>query len=300
MIPTCKCSFSSFRVVIAGSFHVGNFTTLLHTTRPFILADCITWGHQGVRGRASDTSTHRCPLAWLICSRKFPEGSRGPKNRFFRAHANLSSCSPSISCCVCTVMLWPSRAAIPALRIAHRSRIGSSAFVRMYAQMHRDPDTETGLYYHPLSESKWALSLLERTPSSESSPEVIGILSEATENPSQFLRDNPDASRMNAAFWNALHDVLQEAIADDEQLRTEAYLRGDGWAHLGDLRSEVMPGRTTPTEDILGSVAFTDARLIPTSYERNDMYRFCVAGQGPMKLKDTWLSKLRAHLKQHS
>lgn len=50
MIPTCKCSFSSFRVVIAGSFHVGNFTTLLHTTRPFILADCITWGHQGVRG----------------------------------------------------------------------------------------------------------------------------------------------------------------------------------------------------------------------------------------------------------
>lgn len=197
-------------------------------------------------------------------------------------------------------MLWPSRAAIPALRIAHRSRIGSSSFVRMYAQMHRDPDTETGLYYHPLSESKWALSLLERTPSSESSPEVIGILSEATENPSKFLRDNPDASRMNAAFWNALHDVLQEAIADDEQLRTEAYLRGDGWAHLGDLRSEVMPGRTTPTEDILGSVAFTDARLIPTSYERNDMYRFCVAGQGPMKLKDTWLSKLRAHLKQHS
>lgn len=50
MIPTCKCSFSSFRVVIAGSFHVGNFTTLLHTTRPFILADCITWGHQGVCG----------------------------------------------------------------------------------------------------------------------------------------------------------------------------------------------------------------------------------------------------------
>lgn len=197
-------------------------------------------------------------------------------------------------------MLWPSRAAIPALRIAHRSRIGSSSFVRMYEQMHRDPDTETGLYYHPLPESKWALSLLERTPSSESSPEVIGILSEATENPSQFLRDNPDASRMNAAFWNELHDVLQEAIADDEQLRTEAYLRGDGWAHLGDLRSEVMPGRTTPTEDILGSVAFTDARLIPTSYERNDMYRFCVAGQGPMKLKDTWLSKLRAHLKQHS
>lgn len=197
-------------------------------------------------------------------------------------------------------MLWPSRAAIPALRIAHRSRIGSSAFVRMYAQMHRDPDTETGLYYHPLSESKWALSLLERTPSSESSPEVIGILSEATENPSQFLRDNPDASRMNAAFWNALHDVLQEAIADDEQLRTEAYLRGDGWAHLGDLRSEVMPGRTTHTEDILGSVAFADARLIPTSYERNDMYRFCVAGQGPMKLKDTWLSKIRAHLEQHS
>ena len=299
MIPTCKCSFSSFCVVIVGSFHVGNFTTPLHTTRPSFLANSITWGHQRVRGHLPPP---HIDARWrsLFARGSCPTGSRGPKNRFFRAHANLSSCSPSISCCVFTVMLWPSRAAIPALRIAHRSRIGSSAFVRMYAQMHRDPDTETGLYYHPLSESKWALSLLERTPSSESSPEVIGILSEATENPSQFLRDNPDASRMNAAFWNALHGVLQEAIADDEQLRTEAYLRGDGWAHLGDLRSEVMPGRTTPTEDILGSVAFTDARLIPTSYERNDMYRFCVAGQGPMKLKDTWLSKLRAHLKQHS
>lgn len=73
MIPTCKCSFSSFRVVIAGSFHVGNFTTLLHTTRPSILADCITWGHQGVRGRASATSTHRCPLAWLVYSRNLPD-----------------------------------------------------------------------------------------------------------------------------------------------------------------------------------------------------------------------------------
>ena len=73
-------------------------------------------------------------------------------------------------------------------------------------------------------------------------------------------------------------------------------LRTDGWAHLSDERTEAMPGRTTPPEDIFGSVAFTDERVIPSSYERNDMYRFCVAHQGPMKLKDTWRAKVRAYL----
>lgn len=167
--------------------------------------------------------------------------------------------------------------------------------VRAYTAL-RDPDRATGLYYHRLPHGTWAVSLLERAPPSESSADVICELPTTGDAPSEYLRANPDAPRNNGTFWDALHSVLKEATADDDQLRTEAVLRTDGWAHLSDLRTEAMPGRTTPPEDIFGSVAFTDERLIPSSYERNDMYRFCVAHQGPMKLKDTWLAKVRAYL----
>lgn len=181
------------------------------------------------------------------------------------------------------------------VRLSPVWRRAARPLVRAYTAL-RDPDGATGLYYHRLPRGTWAVSLLERAPPSESSADVICELPTTGDAPSEYLRANPDTPRNKEAFWNALHRVLKEATADDDQLRTEAVLRTDGWAHLSDERTEAMPGRTTPPEDIFGSVAFTDERVIPSSYERNDMYRFCVAHQGPMKLKDTWRAKVRAYL----
>lgn len=60
-----------------------------------------------------------------------------------------------------------------------------------------------------------------------------------------------------------------------------------------------MPGRISPPEAIFGSVAFTESKLAPDTYERNATYRFAVKHEGPMKLRENWLDALRAHIKKH-
>lgn len=66
-----------------------------------------------------------------------------------------------------------------------------------------------------------------------------------------------------------------------------------------DARHMAMPGRISPPEAIFGSVAFTDSKLVPDSYERNDTYRFVVKHEGPMKLRQNWLEALRAYLEKN-
>ena len=66
-----------------------------------------------------------------------------------------------------------------------------------------------------------------------------------------------------------------------------------------DARHMAMPGRISPPEAIFGSVAFTDSKLVPDAYERNDMYRFIVKHEGPMKLRKNWLDALRAYLEKN-
>lgn len=188
--------------------------------------------------------------------------------------------------------------ATPLLRTAARRHVRPvrAPMLRMYSKTVRDPDSETGLFYHRLSDGKWAISLLDRVPKSESSKDVICILNTDSDKPDEFLRQNPDSPTDNAPFWDTLHGVLADCSATDDQLLTEASLRENGWAHLSDNRTESLPGRTTDAQDFFGSVAFTDSTIVPSSYQPNNMHRFCDKHQGPMKLKNEWLAKLRAKL----
>ncbi|KAI3626864.1 hypothetical protein CBS14141_000865 [Malassezia furfur] len=175
---------------------------------------------------------------------------------------------------------------------------GLHASVPLFQAVKRDVDTETGLFYHDLGHGNWAISLLERPPKSPKSLSVIGHIQPGDANPSEFVRENPDSVNMNEDFWKALHHVLQGQIASDENLIFEAEMRENGWAHLY-ARHMAMPGRISPPEAIFGSVAFTDSKLVPDSYERNDMYRFTVKHEGPMKLRKNWLDALRAYLEKN-
>lgn len=108
----------------------------------------------------------------------------------------------------------------------------------------RDSDAETGLYYHEIGNGTWAVSLLERAPKDSMSLSVIGHISPGSSDPSEFVRTNPDNIRMNAGFWNALHRVLKEQIPDDINLKFEAEMRENGWAHLCGTYT-CSPRRTT-------------------------------------------------------
>ncbi|WFD20264.1 hypothetical protein MCAP1_002508 [Malassezia caprae] len=171
--------------------------------------------------------------------------------------------------------------------------------LRGIASMRKDPDEATGLYYHalPNEEGVWALSLLSTPPSSASAVSVLGTLrTRDGAEPAEYLRENPDEVRRNEAFWDVLHRVLQAQVPHDEPLQVEAMNRGDGWAHLYDVRNGAAPGRVASPDDIFGSVAFTEGKLDASTYERNGMYRFCVKPEGPMQLPSKWLESVRKQL----
>lgn len=172
--------------------------------------------------------------------------------------------------------------------------------------VHRDSDSETGIFYHDLGHDVWAASLLERAPKDRNSLSVIGLIAAKGQSPDEALRSFPDHFQSNPEFWNALHKVLKEQIPHDDILQFEADMRRDGWAHLcgthladTDARHMAMPGRISPPEAIFGSVAFTDAKLDPETYERNETYRFAVKNDGPMKLRENWLKAIRDYIENH-
>lgn len=176
---------------------------------------------------------------------------------------------------------------------------GTGAAVRraLHTRAVRDPVVETGLYYHALGSDEWAVSLLPHAPARADAPSVIGrIVVPAAVEPAEHIRNSPDSVHLNAPFWDLLHQVFHEHVAEDEMLQFEANLRGDGWAHLSDMRQGLHLVRTPSPDSIFGTVAFVESTIDPNTYERNPMYRFCMRTEGPMQLPEVWRKRVCDHL----
>lgn len=175
----------------------------------------------------------------------------------------------------------------------------------------KDPEPQTGLYYHPTQISiarepnkpaetveGWAISFLP-DPSSSEDATIAYVLPTNTSSsqdsePADFVRANPDRIRINPAGWKIMHDVLKnEVVPNDDLLKFEASTRESGWAHLTDLRHPLMPGRIATPENIIASVAFTEGQLNVESYEENKSYRLVTGYEGPIQMADNWIEKLR-------
>ncbi|CBQ71942.1 conserved hypothetical protein [Sporisorium reilianum SRZ2] len=174
----------------------------------------------------------------------------------------------------------------------------------------KDPEPQTGLYYHPtqISISRgtdqptstvdgWAISFLP-TPSASEDAIIAYVLPTSSSSqdaePAAFVRANPDRIRINAAGWKIMHDVLKnDVVPNDDLLKFEASTRESGWAHLTDLRHPLMPGRIATPENIIASVAFTEGKLNVESYEENKSYRLVTGYEGPIQMADSWIEKLR-------
>ncbi|GAK63569.1 uncharacterized protein PAN0_003d1774 [Moesziomyces antarcticus] len=180
----------------------------------------------------------------------------------------------------------------------------------------KDPEPQTGLYYHPTEISVargpgepaetvegWAVSFLSQ-PSANDDAAIAFILpttssSSQDSEPADFVRANPDRIRINPAGWKIMHDVLKnEVVPHDDLLKFEASTRESGWAHLTDLRHPLMPGRIATPENIIASVAFTDGTLKVDSYEINNSYRLVTGYEGPIQMADSWIAKLRSRFEK--
>nr|CDI52586.1 conserved hypothetical protein [Melanopsichium pennsylvanicum 4] len=200
------------------------------------------------------------------------------------------------------------------IRIDPRSRKSDGFATRTNASGRttvKDPEPQTGLYYHPTQISiyrgpnepsstadGWAISFLANPSSSEDA--VIAYVlptntsSSQDSKPADFVRANPDRIHINPAGWKIMHDVLKnQVVPNDDLLNFEASTRESGWAHLTDLRHPLMPGRIATPENIIASVAFTEGKLNVESYEENKSYRLVTGYEGPIQMADGWLEKLR-------
>lgn len=186
----------------------------------------------------------------------------------------------------------------------------------------KDPEPQTGLYYHPTQISvshgndqpvetveAWALSFLSEPPKSEdaviayllppstcSTSSNSSALQMAASDPAGYIRAYPDRVRINTRGWQIMHDVLRtEVVPQDALLQFEADTRESGWAHLTDLRQPLMPGRIATPESIIASVAFVDGQLDVDSYQINESYRLVTGYEGPIQMADSWIQKIRRH-----
>lgn len=109
----------------------------------------------------------------------------------------------------------------------------------------QDKEHPQSLWYHSLSNGKYAVTYSSTPPPSAEHPSVIASFT-ADENvdPIAHARENPDDVYANEPFWDLLHKTLKEDVVakgKDPILQQEADLREEGWAHLG---GEWQKGKT--------------------------------------------------------
>jgi hypothetical protein len=102
-----------------------------------------------------------------------------------------------------------------------------------------DRSHPTGLFYHPVKDGQWAVSLLREPPTSDAAASIIGIVSQRVkgkgnaQDPSSLAAADPENFSANEDFVKLLHKTLKEdVVPNDAVLSAEAQNRQSGWAHL--------------------------------------------------------------------
>ncbi|PWN27713.1 hypothetical protein BDZ90DRAFT_232117 [Jaminaea rosea] len=164
----------------------------------------------------------------------------------------------------------------------------------------QDKEHPQSLWYHSLSNGKYAVTYSSTPPPSAEHPSVIASFNaDEKVDPIAHARENPDDVHANGPFWDLLHKTLKEDVVakgKDPILQQEADLREEGWAHLGDGRHQTMPGRIPTPDAIIASVSFTGGKLAPESYTVNGTHRAVTKEEGFVVLRDTWFEAIKAAL----
>ncbi|KAF9471101.1 hypothetical protein BDN70DRAFT_820464 [Pholiota conissans] len=176
------------------------------------------------------------------------------------------------------------------------------------------------LFYHlvhaptPLSKTlpAFALSFLDRSPSSVDSPAVIGWLPAQT-----YETDTPEPPRegrsqpeersaglndfiVNDKFVQLLHDTIKAGLADgvDDIWKDSAMALQSGWMHIHGkhiLRNIPALDRIGDPDDIIATVLVEDSKILVDTYQPMPAYRVCTA-DGVMQLTPGLSSYLQKKL----
>jgi hypothetical protein len=103
--------------------------------------------------------------------------------------------------------------------------------------------------------------------------------------------------RLNPAFVEFMHDVIETVAPDDAGFKGAAREQGEGWVAIIDLRTPEGPQGNVPPEDIIGAFKIKRGKILRDSYWRNDRHRLYTRNgvvQLPPTLRDALVEALRS------
>lgn len=132
-----------------------------------------------------------------------------------------------------------------------------------------------------------------------------GVLASLSQDPkdmaigtSETNKIDPEKFRPNKEFLELLHGSIHDKIDQDFTYIMEAGVNADSYMPIYDFREVPRFGRTPEVDSIFGYVRVSsDGKIIPKSYEANEMYRLC-NGAGLVKLSNFLLEQLREAVKK--
>ncbi|KAG0232714.1 hypothetical protein BGW42_007968 [Actinomortierella wolfii] len=142
----------------------------------------------------------------------------------------------------------------------------------------------------------YALSFLPTFPKHHR--QVIGYHSQqqpTSPSDEQFVI-RPNRFTENEAFNNVLHEVIQQHLVNDPDVRSVLQLQLEGWTHIPDYRNPAPYGRIPLPEDIFGSVQIVEGEIKPETYQRMPSHRI-VSSNGLFVLSQYLHQQLLQHLR---
>ncbi|KAK6199265.1 uncharacterized protein RJT21DRAFT_127548 [Scheffersomyces amazonensis] len=98
---------------------------------------------------------------------------------------------------------------------------------------------------------------------------------------------NPDNFKVNPQFVDILQDTLRKHTYNDFTFVMEAGVNASAYMAIYDLREIPKYSRIPEVENILGYVQVdVNGKMVPDSYERNELYRICNGTAGLPKLSE--------------
>lgn len=107
----------------------------------------------------------------------------------------------------------------------------------------------------------------------------------------------PEHFKPNKQFLDLLNSNIHDKVDHDFTFIMEAGANANTYMPIYDFREVPRFGRTPEVDSVFGYVRVSsDGKIIPNSYESNDMYRVC-NGAGLVKLSDYMLKQIQEAVK---
>jgi len=105
----------------------------------------------------------------------------------------------------------------------------------------------------------------------------------------------PDAFEVEPKFLDLLHNKISSSIQDDFSFVLEAGMNANAFMPIYDFRRIPEYARIPEVDNIFGYVQVNEqGKIIPGSYQSNNLYRLCNGTDGLIKLSDYLYSELQA------